>query len=153
MKKIILLLLFIVLSSCAEDVKFNNQAIQAQRDNVLWQATSFKAVLTVSDDYLVITATKGFETLTIRTNGVAPHTSTFGTNFVNFSEYINNTPNASGTFSTGLSGGSGTITISEYAGGAVTGTFKINAINTEQVTKSTLFRNGTIYKIPVTVIQ
>jgi Family of unknown function (DUF6252) len=153
MKKILFLLLVVFFSSCQEDVKFNAQAIQAQKDGTLWQAATFKAVLTQSNGYLVITATKGFETLTMRTNGAAPHNSTFGTDFVNYAELIDTTPNASGTFSTGIIGGSGEIKITDYSAGTITGTFKFNAINDILVTKSILFRNGTIYKIPVTIIQ
>ena len=153
MKKILLLLLVLICYSCQEDVKFNAQAVQAQKNGELWQAESFKAVLTSSNGYVVITATKGFETLTMRTNSVTPHTSTFGTDFVNYAQFIDNTPNASGTFSTGINGGSGEIKITDYSSGTLTGTFKFNAVNDVTATKLTLFRNGTIYKIPVTIVQ
>lgn len=153
MKKIVLLLLAFAFYSCQEDVKFNDQAVQAQNDGELWQATSFKAVLTASDGYVVITANKGFETLTMRTNSIMPHTSTFGTDFVNYAQFVDTTPNASGTFSTGINGGSGEIKVAEYSSGTLTGTFKFNAINEITATKIKLFRNGTFYKIPVTVIQ
>ena len=156
MKKILILLLsFIILSSCQDDVKFSNESIQAQRNGAFWEATTYKAVLT-SNGYVVFTGSNGFETLTIRTSTINPHTSSFGTNVEDFAEYSNSTPNASGNYSTGINGSSGEIVITDYSGGTVSGNFKFNALNIlPGLTNpdSVIFRNGVIYKIPVTVVQ
>ncbi len=156
MKNILTLILsFVIFCSCEDDVKFSNESIQAQKNGAFWEATSYKAVLT-SNGYVVFTATTGFETLTIRTSTISPHTSSFGKSVEDFAEYSNTTPNASGNYSTGINGSTGEIVITEYSGGTVSGNFKFNAINVlPGLTNpdSVIFRNGVIYKIPVTIVD
>jgi Family of unknown function (DUF6252) len=151
-KTVAFILILIALISCQEDVKFNEVAVQGYKDGVLWQAESFKATLT-SNGYLVINASKGFETLTMRTSSIAPHTSTFGTSFIDYAEFKDATTSSFANFSTGQIGGSGQIVITDYSSGTVSGTFKFEAIDVDDATKKTIFRIGTIYKIPVKVIQ
>lgn len=72
MKKFIsLIVLLVAFSSCEEDVKFNDPAVQALKDNEVWKASNFTAVRG-GDNSLTITATNGFESLTLRTESADP---------------------------------------------------------------------------------
>lgn len=73
MKKILsLIVLVAALASCEEDVKFNDPAVQALKDNELWKASSYSAVLN-ADNSLTITATNGFEIVTLRAESADPY--------------------------------------------------------------------------------
>jgi Family of unknown function (DUF6252) len=155
MKKILLLLVSVfLLNSCQDELKSNNPAFQAQKQGVLWRATSYEAKLT-SEGYVIITAVNGLETVTMRTFKILPHTSNFGLDVENFAELNNRSIASQANYSTGFNGGSGQITINEYSGGTLSGTFNFKAVNTDtSLEKSDVvsFRSGFFYKIPVTVI-
>ncbi len=155
MKKILLLLVSIfLLNSCQDELKSNNPAFQAQKQGVLWRATSYEAKLT-SEGIVVLTATNGTETVTMRTFKINPHTSNFGVNGENFAEFNNKSIASQVNYSTGFSGGSGQITITEYSGGTLSGTFNFKSINTDtslEKPDAISFSSGVFYKIPVTVI-
>ena len=153
-KTIFLFFTLFFLISCQDEVQFNNPAFQAQKQGVLWRATSFEAKLT-ADGYIVLTAKNGFETVTIRTYTIAPHTSNFGTDIENFIELKNNSIGSQNTYSTGFSGGNGQITITDYSEGTLSGNFNFKAINIDtSLTQpdEVSFKSGIFYKIPVTVI-
>lgn len=65
-------MLLVAFTSCEEDVKFNDPAVQALKDNEVWKASNFTAVWN-TDNSLTITATNGFETLTLKTEAASPH--------------------------------------------------------------------------------
>ena len=147
--------LITILASCSSDVKFNNPAFQAEKQGTLWNASNYKATL-ASNGYVTIIGFKDFETVTLRTNTIAPHTSTFGLTGVNFAEYDNRAVGFIGNYSTGYNGANGQITITNYSEGTVSGNFKFNAVNTnpDLLTPDKInFKNGVFYKIPVSVAQ
>ena len=156
MKKILFIAFLLpIIISCSNDVKFNNPAFQAERQGVLWNATNYKATLS-SNGNVTIIGFREFETVTLRTNTIAPHTSLFGVNGFNFAEYNNSAVGFIGNYSTGYNGGNGQITITNYSEGTVSGNFKFNAVNTDPNLLSPdklNFKNGVFYKIPVNVAQ
>ena len=155
MKKIIFLLILIfTLSGCQDEVKFNDPAFQGLKQGILWRATSFDAKKT-SNGFLVFTATKGYETITIRTDQVIPHTSQFGTNIDNFAEFVNNSIEFQNKYSTGFGEGKGEIIITDYSNGTVSGSFNFIAINTDTSINSPNainFSKGAFYGVPVVII-
>ena len=155
MKKILFLFLAIItLSACQDEVQLNNPAFQGQKQGVLWRATSYEAKLT-SDGFVILTGINGFETLTMRTFKISPHTSNFGTDVENFAELDNKSIGFQSNYSTGFNGGSGQITITEYSNGTLSGNFNLKAVNTDTsltAPDAVSFKNGVFYKIPVTVI-
>ena len=141
--------------SCQEDVQFNNPAIQAQKQGVLWRASEFKVSLT-SNGEVVILGSKGLESVTLKTTTITPHTSIFGVDASNFGEYNNNVVGFKGNYSTGFNGGSGQLIISNYENNTITGSFKFKAINTNTMLEnpdSVNFTEGVFYKIPITKIK
>ena len=144
-----------LLISCSNDVKFNNPAFQAQKQGVLWNASNYKATLS-SNGNVTVLGFKDFETVTIRTYTINPHTSAFGVNGTNFAEYDNRAVGFTGNYSTGINGGNGQIVITNFSEGTISGNFKFNAVNTNPSLlepDSINFKSGVFYKIPVTTAQ
>ena len=80
MKKFFLfLVLFFSLFSCQEDVKFNNPAFQAMKDNVLWKAVQTRATV-YSSGKVVVEAYTATEVMTIENSSTAVGVYTIGTN-------------------------------------------------------------------------
>ncbi len=152
------LFLFVIVCSsisCQEDIKFNNPAIQAQKQGVLWRANDFKATLT-ADGKVVIVGNRGLESISIKTFTIAPHKSILGIDALNFAEYTNKVVGSKGNYSTGFNGGDGEVVIDKYENGTLTGSFKFKAINTNIQLESpdaTNFTQGVFYKIPVIKVK
>lgn len=89
MKKLIsLLMLLVVFTSCTEDVKFNNPAVQGLKDNVLWRANDSRATIG-PNNALTIEAYTQFETLTLKTTSTNVGTYILGTtNQANEASYV-----------------------------------------------------------------
>ncbi len=153
--KILIFVLSLFIASCSEEVKFNNPGFQTLKQGTMWNATNLRAIL-ASDGSVTIIGSKDFETVTLRTDKITPHTADFGVNGIFYAEYDNRAVGFTGNYSTGFVGGNGQIIITDYSEGMVTGNFKFNAVNTDLglVEPDKInFRNGTFYKIPVTSAQ
>lgn len=156
MKKIFsLIVLLVALSSCEEDVKFNNPTVQGLKDDVLWRAVQFSATQT-QNGALTVTATNGFETLTLKAQSSAPGTYELGINETNKASFVFSSPEFNASYQTGTGIGDGELIISalptetNVAAGYITGNFRFNAFDGEG--NSLNFRDGVFYKIPIQVI-
>lgn len=158
MKKIVsLLVLLVAITSCEEDVKFNNPAVQGLKDDELWRADDFDAVITASMDgtTLTITADNGFETVVLRTEDTDPGAYDLGNDDENTASYASDIDGISEFYTTGTEMGNGQITISDKLSetdlerGIISGTFRFNAVNEEGEVVN--FQDGVFYKVPITV--
>ncbi len=154
MKKLLLILvaLFTIIA-CTDNVKFNNPAFEAQKDNVFWRAIDAKATI-AGDNSLTIEAYTRNEKVTLKTTSAAVQTYTLGTSTANTATYVLTDATGTITFATGLGIGEGRITIDEYdaVNNTVTGSFKFNAenINNNPLAGPILnFQYGHFYKIPI----
>lgn len=159
MKKIIsLLVLLVAVTSCEEDVKFNNPAVQGLKDDELWRATDFTATITANMDgtSLTIEGDNGFETVVLKTDDTDPGTYILGETDENVASYGFDIDGISDFFSTSTGvGGNGQITISDDPSetdlekGIISGTFRFNAVNEEGEVVN--FKDGVFYRVPITV--
>lgn len=145
-------MLLVVFTSCEEDVKFNNPAVQALKDNELWKAIEYKAIIV--GNTLTIEANNGFETVTLRTNSITPGASfNLGVNDVNRATYSLEADDLSFDYSTGTGRGDGLIRISNkpeetnIEKGFISGTFRFNAIDDSG--EAVNFQNGFFYRVPI----
>ncbi len=156
-KHFLFLIVLFSLFSCQEDVKFNNPAFQAMKDNVFWRAVQSRATVN-SGGALVIEAYTATEVVTLKTNSTAVNTYYVGTSPTNTATYVYTDPQTKETitFGSGFNVGDGQIEITEYdqVGKTISGTFKLNLVNTfdNPLAGPTLnFQYGVFYKVPVTV--
>jgi len=158
MKKFFLfLVLFFSLFSCQEDVKFNNPAFQAMKDNVLWKAVQTRATV-YSSGKVVVEAYTATEVMTLENSSTAVGVYTIGTNANTTANYQYTDPITKEKiiFSSGFNVGNGELEITDYdaVGKTISGTFKCNLVNTfdNPMAGPTLnFQYGVFYKVPVTV--
>jgi PBP1b-binding outer membrane lipoprotein LpoB len=156
MKKYLYLFLSVFLiSSCAEDVKFNNPAFQTLKDNVFWRAQSYEAYITATGN-LVIEGQLGFEKVTLQTASPSQQTFVLGQDDISKASYSNTLPEVTEEFTTGVNSGNGQIIITDYnaESSTISGTFKFTAVNsnTESAEKKQVhFSEGVFYKVPVAV--
>lgn len=154
MKKIFqLTLLLIVLSSCTEDVKFNNPAFQGLKDNVFWRATTYKAY-TNTDGSLFIEGNLGYEKVILRTPSSVEQVYILGLDNSSTASYASTLPSQVEDFYTGANVGSGQIEITDYnvANKTISGTFKFIAVNKDETNTDkpkVNFKEGVFYKIPI----
>ena len=154
-KHLYLFSLIFMITSCTEDVKFNNPAFQTLKDNVFWRAQDYKANTTTTGN-LIIEGYLGFEKVTLQTNSLSPQTYTLGQNDISKASYSNTLSAQTEEFTTGTNTGNGQIVITEYntENNTISGTFKFTAINTdsENTEKTQInFSEGVFYKVPVSV--
>jgi len=153
MKKVfhLVLLLFIV-SSCTEDVKFNNPAFQGLKDNVFWRATTYKAYTSTTGN-IVIEGSLGFEKVILKVPSSTAQTYVLGVDDISVASYANTVPSTPAIeFETGTNKGSGQIVITEYnaENKTISGTFKFNALNNDETdteNPKVSFTEGVFYKI------
>lgn len=174
MKKILsLIVLVAALASCEDDVKFNDPAVQALKDNELWKATSYTAVLGAGNS-LTITATNGFETVTLRADNADPYLCDgtevndpdsdkdgceylFGYDQENSASYVLSADGITKSYQTGIDAEpgdeEGAILIyrsrkyTNVQGGFISGEFYFNA--TDASGQVVNFQQGVFYKIPI----
>ncbi|CAA9195949.1 hypothetical protein FLACOL7796_00899 [Flavobacterium collinsii] len=154
MKKIVsLVLLLFIVSSCSEDVKFNNPAFQSLKENVFWRATTYKATSGANGSF-VIEGDLGFEKVVLKVSGSTAQTYILGRDNSTTATYLNMQDSKSSRFSTGTNKGDGQIVITEFnaENRTISGTFKFNAWNEDE--KDTekpkvSFTEGVFYKIPI----
>ncbi len=153
MKKILsLIVLLVALTSCEEDVKFNNPAVQGLKDNELWKATDFSAIRG-GDNSLTIIADNGFEKLTLKTDDIEPGVYPLGVTNSNKATYTLSVDGVEEFYSTGAEIGDGEITISSdpsetnVTAGFITGFFHFNAEDGDGNTVN--FQRGVFFRVPV----
>ena len=158
MKKIVsLLVLLVAFASCEEDIKFNNPAVQAEKNNEKWKATSFSAKKTGNS--VIITASNDVETVTLTINAPAPNSvHNLGLDDVNTAAYELKVDNIQETYRTGTDLGNGKIVImgerdnninGTDGKGFISGTFYFNAYNEED--EAVNFQEGVFYKVPFVI--
>ena len=144
-------LIFIV-SSCTDDVKFNNPAFQTLKNNVFWRAVDYKAS-TATNGIVVIEGALGYEKVILRVSYVAERTYALGIDDVTTASYLNTFPGELAQFNTGTNKGNGQIVITHTDGNTISGTFKFTAINkngSDIENPKITFTEGVFYKIPIT---
>ena len=165
MKKILsLVILVFALGSCSQDIQFNNEAVfQGVKDNLFWRGSDAKAIYSVSQDKLTISAVTLNENMTltmpmpdapIAGNDASTHvTYVFGTSLDKTATYSYFDDVDEYFYETAIGVGDGEIVITEYDGTYVTGTFRFNAKNTDtasEAPETVNMQSGVFYKIPVT---
>ena len=155
MKKIVyfLSLLFIV-TSCTEDIKFNNPAFQGLKDNVFWKAIGYKANMSTSGT-VVIEGDLGYEKVSLKFPSPVKTTYILGVDDVSTASYSNTFPGKLADFATGTNKGNGQIVITDYdaENKTISGTFKFTALNkdiADTENPKVTFTEGVFYKIPIT---
>ena len=148
----ILSLIFLV-TSCTEDVKFNNPAFQTLKNSVFWRAKEYKAFLGANGN-MIIEGSLGYEKVTLQTASSDVKTYTLGADNVSKGWYENSLPSETASFSTGTGIGNGQIVITEYdlANNTISGTFKFSAVNDDQSDSENPkvnFAEGVFYKVPI----
>jgi len=148
-------LLFFILVSCEDQVKFNNPAVQGLKNNVVWRATLITATQN-TDGSLKIEAYYGNEVVRLTTISTTVDTYVLGENILNKADYEQNNTNGKLIFTTGVQSGEGEIEITEFdaINKTITGEFKFTAnkvtSNSTDV-ESVSFQKGIFYKVPITL--
>ncbi|OIV42704.1 DUF6252 family protein [Flavobacterium johnsoniae] len=156
MKKYFFFLSFLfLLTSCTEDVKFNNPAFQTLKNNVFWRAQSYSAFFNTNGS-VVIEGNLGYEKITLHTQSSEKQTYVLGLDASSTASYENALPADLSFFSTGTNAGSGQIVITEYdsENKTISGTFKFTAVNedeTDTENPKINFTEGVFYKVPIKV--
>lgn len=161
-KRIYILMLLIGLTSCGEDIVFNNNAaFQAIKNNDSWKAADASA--TVSDEAsLLIQAVTINETVTLEiplpTSLVSQKDSStyithnLGTSDTKTASYTTLLNGALLAYETGVNIGDGQIIITDYDGLTISGKFRFNAENIESESSESPtvnFQYGVFYKVPI----
>jgi hypothetical protein len=159
MKKIISFFVMItLLSSCEENVKFNNPSVQGRLDNATWRAIDFQAFVDLNGA-LTINAYTSNQELILKTPSRNPAVYVLGENSARSASFITNFSGNQLIYATGANiGGDGQILIDEYdaVNNTVSGEFRFNAVNIENNPlggELLNMQNGVFYKIPVLAAQ
>ncbi|MCF6141814.1 DUF6252 family protein [Flavobacterium sp. K77] len=154
MKKIsVLLFLLLVLSSCEEDIRFNNPSMQALKDNVFWRALNTTASVQADGSLLIEGQTRD-EVFQLQTAETAIKRYVLGDGNASNVTYKIIAPEGQFEYETGTNAASGQIVITEYdtAAKTVSGTFRCSvesASGSPLVGNTVVFREGVFYKIPI----
>ncbi len=156
MKKILsLFVIAVAFSSCQDDVSFNSPAVQGYKDREVWQAGTYTATVG-SDNSLTVVATRGYETLTLRTDDSAAGDYALGADEANTATFVFSADQVVEEYTTVDQDATGRISISanpletDLSKGYITGTFRFQAVDSEGNELS--FTSGHFYKLPVTRI-
>lgn len=160
MKKLIsLLIVTIALSSCTQEVTFNNPSVQGTKDNYFWRAKTSSASVDVPNATIRILALSQFETLTLSMplptiSQSYPATTLLGTGQVSEATFSYAVNGQNLFYATGTNADDGQIILTEYdsVNKTVSGTYRFNADNTtNNPLGNTLvnFKQGVFYKVPV----
>ncbi len=147
--------LIFILTSCTEDVKFNNPAFQTLKDNVFWRAQSYEAAIS-EDGKVVITGFLGYEKIGLQLPSAEAKTYTIGSDANIKAFYYNEIGTMIYLYSAETNMGSGQITITEYdtESKTISGTFRFNAVKSlenDSDKTNISFTEGVFYKVPVTL--
>lgn len=151
-KYVYFLTLLLLLTSCTEDVRFNNPAFQTLKDNIFWRARSYNAEIKTNGVF-VIEGTVGYEKISFELPSTEEKTYVLGVDDISKATYKNTLSGQEAEFTTGEERGNGQVTITEYntVDKTISGTFKFKAVNvkTDAEKKDINFTEGVFYKIPV----
>lgn len=154
MKKILsLFVLAAAFSSCQDDVSFNSPAVQGYKDREVWQAESYTATVG-SNNALTVVATRGYETLTLRTTNSTAGDYNLGGDASNTATFLFNADGVTQEYTTTDTDASGRISVSadpketDLTKGYITGTFRFLAVDAGG--NELAFTSGHFYKLPVT---
>lgn len=141
-------------SSCEENVKFNNPAVQGRLDNATWRAIDFQAFVDLNGA-LTINAYTSNQVLTLKTPSKNIGVYVLGENTARSATFTATYSGQDVIFTTGSGiGGDGQILIDEYdaVNNTVSGEFRFNAVNIENNPLGGELLNmqeGIFYKVPV----
>jgi len=153
MKKYFYFITFLLLlTSCTEDVKFNNPAFQTLKDNIFWRGNNYHAEVSTNGVF-IIEGSLGYEKISFQLQEPTEKTYVLGIDNNSKAIYKNTLSGQEAEFTTGQGKGSGQIVITEYntVERTISGTFKFNAINVDvSAEKQKInFTEGVFYKIPL----
>jgi hypothetical protein len=162
MKKIAsFLLVVLIFSSCTEEVKFNEVAFQGLKNNTLWKAFDYKAVVATNGS-LSLQATYLQENLTININSAKKGVYTFTpvsnpkATFTSIQQDFTNVfkTNKSTNYGVGddIISGEGTLQITKNTGTTISGTFRLTLVNEDEESdlRKVDFTEGNFNNIPIT---
>ncbi|MFD2942689.1 DUF6252 family protein [Flavobacterium notoginsengisoli] len=149
--------LLLIVTSCTEDVKFNNPAFQTLKNNIFWRARNYKAYLNANGT-MIVEGNLGYEKVVLQTQSSAEQPYTLGVDELSRATYENTLPSELSSYATGTNYGNGQIVITDYDTElkTISGTFKFTAVNedTENVENPQIhFTEGVFYKVPVEVSE
>ena len=152
-KYLYLFLLIFIITSCTEDVKFNNPAFQTLKDNVFWRAQRYEAQVS-QDNKIVVTGFLGYEKIGLQLPSTQAKTYAIGSDTNTGAFYYDEIGTVPDLYSAGANMGSGQITITEYdtENKTISGTFKFNAVKAvenESEKTNVSCTEGVFYKVPV----
>lgn len=152
-KTLFFVALALVMSSCSDDVVFNNPSVQGLKDNVFWRALQSKAFVS-KDGTIAIEAVTLKENLTLHLSSVQEKTYLLDNSAVDYVTYTSreSSPEISLTSKNGM--GKGKVIVSEYdeVNKTITGTFTFvitTPVTGTQEVKEFYFSQGVFYKVPV----
>ena len=153
MKKLFSLIVILgTLSSCQEEVKFNNDpGFQAFRDDVLFRGIDVRAYKSTSGALRIVALAEG-EEVVLRTTSTNVGLYPLGTSVSKVATYTNSFDGNEVFYTTGIDIGNGVIEITESANNTVTGKFKFNAENTLDNpfgNELVNFQYGAFYQLPL----
>ncbi|RKE98485.1 DUF6252 family protein [Ichthyenterobacterium magnum] len=153
MKKLaVLLITFLTLVSCGDEVEFNTPAFQGNKDYVLWRAEFFNAAID-DNGYLTITGGNNIETVELTIPSVAVGTYTLGDVSSMAAKFTaadgtvystNNRPDPSVSIYPEY----GFIKLDEIIDNTFTGTFEFLAFDTSGL-NSVGFNEGIFFRVPL----
>ena len=146
-------MLLICLSSCQEDVRFNNPSFQGLKDNVFWRAIQSQATID-ANGAVVVKAYTSNEVVTLKMTSTTAQVYPIGTSDSKTATYVLTDASGTLTFTSGTGIGNGQIVITEYdaVNNTISGTFKFNLenVNNNPLGGTTLnFQQGVFYKVPI----
>lgn len=154
MKKVLfVVVLALLLSSCSDDVVFNNPSVQGLKNNVFWRALQSKAILS-KDGSIAVEAVTLKETLVLHLSSAQLNTYRLDDNVIDYVTYTSRETTPITSLTTQSGNGTGKITITEYdeVNKTISGTFTavIPYVTTDtQESKEFYFSQGVFYKVPV----
>jgi len=147
MKKFLLLISFLVtFFNCSNELKFNEHAFQATKNNEFWKASEFS--ITVSEDGLLsLVGTFKDEAVVLNVESAEPGIYSLGTNSNSTATYVDD----EGQGFTTEYHGNGEIVIERYdpVEQTFTGSFRFNAHSFSGEVAN--FINGVFYQVPLVV--
>ncbi len=165
MKKIVsFIILAVALGSCSQDIKFNNEAVfQGVKDNLFWRGADAKAIQSVSEGTLTVSAGTLNESVALKVpmpehlvnskDDATYVTYTLGTSLDETATYSFGDDVQQYFYETAIGVGDGQVVVTEYDGVYVSGTFRFNVKNTDpdsEAPETVNMQSGVFYKIPLT---
>lgn len=160
MKKIVpILILLLAFCSCSQDIRFNNEAVfQGIINNNFWKGGNAKATkdntkISMQAVTLTEVVRLDFPIPPLNIDPLKPDTFIkydLGTSNNKTAFYSLTTLDGTEEFKTAIGVGDGQISVSQYDGVTISGTFRFNAKSTIPDSEDTVnLQSGTFYKVPV----